>query len=437
MDISGISTSLNTQGSVTSWPARSEIQPLGQDRQAVEEPREQAPVARGRRGLALGILKQELRVALKAHFHARFAASAPSYIEAQNPESPDDVAGEALGAAKQLVAESPTNAAKSLIAFRARVQETATYVRETVGPNDDASEIDDVVTKVDAGLDELEGEVARFRESSASVLAVDSLSKQRSTIQIRTQEGDVVRFSLKRVDSMSASDVAYTDGEMSATATEVAVSSRSRMVMKVEGDLNESELAAIRNVFDQAEMIANEFFGGDIGAAFNVAQGFEFDTEQLARVNMRFRMREASSVTYAESVRSIPDAPKEPRPRMPPEVERPAQVAPSPVGRPVVVKEVPEVRVPEQVGEDKPIGSPRTSSLDDFLDTLRAFLRSVGEGFGNTSGEAKVNYHYSESFKLEVLKAVLHTVAPGEVMHAANNAATVIDSIAESSADSA
>ena len=117
MDISGISTSLNTQGTVTSWPARSEIQPLGQDRQAVEEPREQAPVARGRRGLALGILKQELRVALKAHFHARFTASAPSYIEAQNPESPDDVAGEALGAAKQLVAESPTNAAKSLISF--------------------------------------------------------------------------------------------------------------------------------------------------------------------------------------------------------------------------------------------------------------------------------------------------------------------------------
>jgi len=463
MDISGISTSLNTQGSVTSWPARSEIQPLGQDRQAVEEPREQAPVARGRRGLALGILKHELRVALKAHFHARFAASAPSYIEAQNPESPDDVAGEALGAAKQLVAESPTNAAKSLIAFRARVQETATYVRETVGPNDDASEIDDVVTKVDAGLDELEGEVARFRESSASVLAVDSLSKQRSTIQIRTQEGDVVRFSLKRVDSMSASDVAYTDGEMSATATEVAVSSRSRMVMKVEGDLNESELAAIRNVFDQAEMIANEFFGGDIGAAFNVAQGFEFDTEQLARVNMRFRMRQISSVAYAASASAAPLPAPQASPLTTPEkpIVTASEVRGAPEPAPVIAPEKPIVTVPDArvapepytlpvikdpAAETQSIGQPvqadaaallEPSSLEDFLDTLRAFLRSVGEGFGNTSGEAKVNYHYSESFKLEVLKAVLHTVAPGEVMHAANNAATVIDSIAESSADSA
>ena len=66
------------------------------------------------------------------------------------------------------------------------MEETASYVRETVGDYDDAAEVDDAVAKVDQGLSKLEDEVAANRESSASILVVDTRSKQRSTIQIRT-----------------------------------------------------------------------------------------------------------------------------------------------------------------------------------------------------------------------------------------------------------
>lgn len=434
MEISGTSTSLNSAGPVSS-PARGELQPV--DQKTSEAPRERG--VRGRRGLALGILKQELA----AWFKARY-----SLDHVQAPATTDDVADETLGAARQVVAESPPTAAKSLISFRAKVEQAASYVREVIGA--DGRDIDNVVAKVGEGLDELENEVANYRESSASVLSVDTRSKQRSTIQIRTQEGDIVKFSLKRVDSMSATDVAYADGEVSLTSTEVSVSSRSRMMMRVEGDLNEAEMAAIQNVFAQAEMIADEFFGGDIGAAFNVAQGFEFDTDQLARVNMRFKMREMTNIAYAESVRAIPAAEFDPPPVMaqpappvtlppaatspvttPPAVEAPTRVEPAPVDKPAVLETVPET-------DESPDLEPAPSLLDisvleKFLETLSVFLRSVGEGF--VTSESGFRYHYSESFKLEMLKAVLHTVAPDDAVEASDNAAVVIDGVIEPAAE--
>ena len=437
MDISGVSTSLNTAGQVSS-PTRGELQHWWQDKTSRGTSR---AWLRGRRGLALGIFKQEL--ALKAWFKARHSLG---HVEA--PVSTNNVADETLGAARQLVAESPSTAAKSLISFKARVEQAASYVREVIGSGDDGHEIDDVLAKVDAGLDELENDVASYRESSASVLSVDTRSRQRSTIQIRTQEGDVVRFSLKRVDSMSATDVAYSDAEMSVTSTEVSVSSRSRMMMTVEGDLNDAELAAIQNVFAQAEMIADEFFEGDIGAAFNVAQGFEFDTEQLARVNMRFRMREATSIAYAETKPTIPVGRIDPPVVALSEVESPAAVesptklsaeaAPEPQPLPLYevpngVFEVKPVEQPEADSSASPLGA---SALENFLDALGVFLRSVGEGFANGNTESSFRYHYSESFKLEMLKAVLHTVAPSDSLDAADNATKLIDGISEPSVES-
>lgn len=393
---------------------------------------------RGRRGLAMDVFRQELRMALKAQFKMKFVASQQGYSALQEPASPDDVAEEALGSARQLVSEAPPKAAQSLISFRAKVQETASYVRETVRGPGDIEDVDRVVARVGEGLDGLENEVASNRESSASVLAVDTRSRQRSTIRIRTQEGDVVKLSLKRTENLSGTDVAVSDGNGSVTTTEVAVSSRSRMMLKVEGDLNESELAAIKNVFAKAEQIADEFFDGDIGAAFSLAQGFEFDTEQLARVNMRFKMREVSNITYTESVRPAVLPPAETPAAAAPESLRPAVPEGRPLqGPPVLAAREPIVApaAPESVSRPVAPESSLPSALDlesalaSFFDALGAFLQSVGEGFEVERGSGSFTYHYSESFKLNLLKAVVNTIAPGALDDAAANAEALIDSV--------
>ncbi len=383
---------------------------------------------------ALGAFHQELRTSLKFEFKARFSMQQQGYASVLDAASSDDVAQDALQTAKQLTAESPTTAAKSLISFKAKVHETASYVRETVGA-DDFSEVDDAVAKVDAGLAKLEDEVANSRESSASILEVDTRTKQRSTIRIRTQEGDVVKLSLRRTDSLSATDQAQSDGENSSTSTEVSVSSRSRMMVKVEGDLNESERAAIQNVFAQAEQIANDFFGGDLQAAFASAEGFEFDSEQLARVNMRFRMQQHTAISYQES-RSTPRLDADPKPvSIGPAPETPVVEA-APIASPDVMPPefaaTPEVVATDVAEESAPVTS---NGFSSFIESVSNFLRAVGEGFSDSSGKQSFRMHYSESIKLEFLKAVFHTVAPEESEGAAATAESVIDQMLEVSGE--
>jgi len=228
-------------------------------------------------------------------------------------------------------------------------------------------------------------------------------------------------FGLKQVGSLSAADVVATDGNSVTTSTEVAVSGRSRMLLNVEGDLNASEFAAIQNVFAQAEQIANEFFGGDIVAAFDLAQGFEFDTQQLARVNMRFKLDQESNISYAETVRPVIAAPGT---AALPATEAVRANSPAPVAVPTAAE------VPAAANQVDEITPPQSSALSGFFDALSTFLRSVGEGFEAGSSSGSFSFHYSESFKLELLKAVIHTVAPDESTAAAASAGTLIDAVA-------
>lgn len=439
MEISGVSTSLNTQ-TLASTATRSELQPLAKDEPASELRREDLRGLRGRRGLALGILKQELRAALKSFFSAQLAGTSTAYESTRDADSPDAVADEVLGAAKQVVAAAPTSAAESLTSLQSAVVETTGYVRETVGAvTDDVDDIDIATAKIDEGLDELSNEVANYRESTAAVLAVDTSTRERSTIQIRTQEGDFVKLYLRRVDNMSATDISYTDGEMSFTSTEVALSSRSRTMLQVKGDLNEAETAAIQNVFAQAEVIADEFFGGDVGAAFNSMQSTQFDTEQLARVDLRFRRQEITSGTYVRVAAAVPESNDLAAPTVT-AVEGSAAGAPEAVAAlDVEAQPVTAAATAAQAdaGKDSPIADNAAappsvfSAMADFLDTLSAFLRTVGEGFEAESSSVNYTYHYSESFKLNLLKAVMNTVAPDDAGNAVANAELVIDGVTE------
>lgn len=440
MDISGVSTSLNTQ-TLASTATRSELQPLARDEPATELRREDLRGLRGRRGLALGILKQELRAALKSFFNAQFVAISAAYESSRGTDSPDVVADEVLGAARQIVAAAPVDATESLASLQSTVAETAGNVRETVGAeSDDVDNIDVATAKIDEGLNDLGNEVANYRESTAAVLAVDTSTRERSTIRIRTQEGDFVKLYLRRVDNMSATDVAYSDGEMSFTSTELALSSHSRTMLQVKGDLNEAETAAIRNVFAQAEMIAEEFFDGDVGAAFNSMQSTQFDTEQLARVDLRFRGQEITSGAYVQVTTAAPESGDLEAPIVTavegsgasaPETSAALDVEAQPGAEEAAAAQ------PEGAANDSPIADDAAtppsvfSTMADFLDTLSAFLRTVGDGFKAESSSVNYTYHYSESFKLNLLKAVVNTVAPEDAGNAVANAELVIDSVTE------
>ncbi|MEQ8663047.1 MAG: hypothetical protein RLW62_19705, partial [Gammaproteobacteria bacterium] len=168
------------------------------------------------------------------------------------------------------------------------------------------TELDGVVAGIDDGLSALATETAGNRASSASVLAVDVTSRQRSTIRIQTQEGDLVMLDLRRRDTLSARSAAVSDGagaSASASATTLELSSRSKLRVSVEGHLNEAELGAIRDVLAQAEKVADGLFDAGSGAPTPLA----IDTTQLAAVDLRIRARQTTSITLAE-MRAAPAA---------------------------------------------------------------------------------------------------------------------------------
>lgn len=389
-------------------------------------------------GRALNALRVEIRQALSARFQMSFLTAPSAFGDNSGELAPGDVAAETLGAASQIAAQSPLKASDKLAQLREKVDNAANDVRNTLN-DDDHDDMDNAVSRVSEGLGELEEDAARNTVSTASVLSAETKIKQRSTIRIRTQEGDIVRFDLRRVESMSVEDVAMSDGDTSFSSTEIEFSSRSRMVLRVKGDLNEAEQAAIQNVFQQAEAIADEFFNGDLAAAFDMASSLEYDVDQLSKVNMRFRERQVSNTSYAAIRVATPAPAPEPVATTDP-VSGPASVAPVPIDVPVeqgrsVVNEVTPVSLAAELEEPaaNPAAAPEVAtSFDDaignFMQMLSTFLRSVNEGFEIESGSSR--YYHSESFKLEILKSVFQVSAPDESGEAANTAATVIDAVA-------
>ena len=438
MQINQLATS-NLLGTTTRQPlsqAADVVRP-GARRTDAAEVQPAAQNARQARRSALSILSREIRAVLAASFRIGIRSGLPGYSATSEPQSAANVANEALRAGKAIAGRAPLDAGRSLDDLRRKVESAAEDVRDIVGDDDD--DLEDAMSLIGAGLDDQEEDAAKNVVSSASVLSYESRLKQRSTIRIRTQEGDIVRLDLKRVEKMSASDVAVTDGNVSLSSTEVELSSRTRMMLRVNGDLNEAEFAAIQNVFAQAESIAQEFFGGDLAKAFDMAAGIEFDTEQLSKVRVRFREQLDTALSFTSLRTVMPEAVALPEPAPAPVIG----VKPEPIPTILPVDEAaPDVVAPKasEVQDDAESSSEAGSAnaaaeapvaegaIDGFLRLLGDFLRSVNEGFELESGSSR--YFYSESFKLGILKAVLEFSAPDNSRKAAENAAAFIDPVA-------
>lgn len=483
MDIAGTATT-SLYGSSTSQQTQSLKQvfksaPVAET--AAAEPAREGAKALGRaEGFALGALRQEIRGALINKFSVAFPSAVGGYEQAA--PTPSDVAGDALAAAGQVVKSAPLDAGAALKQLRDDVAEAGDKVRDVL-EEDDLDDVEDAMARIGKGLDKADDDAARNTVSSASFLSAESTLRQRSTIKIRTQEGDVVKLDLRRRESFSAEDVSLRGPEGSFTSTEVSVSSRSRLAFTVKGDINEKEFAAIKGVFERAESIAADFFGGDLAKAFDAASSLDYDSEQLARVSLRLRERETTRVNFAQigvfqpAVEAGPEAPPAEEPRV--VLRAPRAVAPSPPADAIdaaAATEAPaDVRArtagigatPADPGkaaaaieavavteasvassaQTTPVGStPSDASeaaaetgapaaaeppeagnpIDAFAEMLGSFLRSTLEGFGNGGDQ---RFFFGESFRLNILKTVVSVGAPEGAEQAAETAGKLIDAV--------
>ncbi len=146
--------------------------------------------------------------------------------------------------------------------------------------------------------------VAQMTGVEASYQYSESMS-----LQLTTREGDTVSIDFRQLYSeyqsyrseqaavAGPSGVRYFESKeaMESTAFE------ERFAFSVNGDLNEDELNAIFDVFEQVDQLANSFFDGDIEKALAQAVELEIDFGQLQSFQLNLTQTESRAVSYQQA----------------------------------------------------------------------------------------------------------------------------------------
>jgi hypothetical protein len=263
-------------------------------------------------------------------------------------------------------------------------------------------------------------------DSSAATLRYRR--SERTALYIETQEGDVVRLKIKVRDAVDATASTATDGDTQLAELSVSARSSVRISFHVEGDLNADELAAIRSVVEQTGTLAEDFFAGDLPAAFAAAQALDIDGSELAKVGLRLSVRE--HLTYSGP--ALPRPAPTPTPAEPPVATLPAPaetVEPTPEVAAAPAEEVsPEVTDPApalptaETGAETPPTSAQTpaptvapvSVAGQALAVIADFVQQLLDTLGappEPEDDAGTTPSLQLSLKLRIFQATVFNLA--------------------------
>jgi|GEM_PF-1165721 len=128
------------------------------------------------------------------------------------------------------------------------------------------------------------------------------------SLQLTTQEGDKVTLDFRQMYAEYQSYKEQQQGEQgpqgvryfeSREAMEMTAFEE-RFAFSVEGDLNEDELAAVFNVFEQVDSLANTFYEGDMEAALQKAMDLNIDYSQLQNMSLNLTQSSVEVTRYKQ-----------------------------------------------------------------------------------------------------------------------------------------
>lgn len=175
-----------------------------------------------------------------------------------------------------------------------------------------AEDIDATYDKIQSGLDDLASglntPVPSGNSGSAAVAAYSERFAARAEtfdMQVTTRDGDRLSISVASASaSWSQSSVAAaSNGNGSA----VVASSQSGSLqiggwqVSVEGELDEEELAALKDLFGQVQDLSGKFYAGDLSGAFDRAMQLDMDGSQLASMSLHLTQTSVRQATDAYS----------------------------------------------------------------------------------------------------------------------------------------
>ena len=275
-------------------------------------------------------------------------------------------------------------------------------------------------------LQSAEGRAPEVRpvETEASAASLRYRRSEKTTLQIRTQEGDVVRIKFQARESLRVKAERGGEADPESTELELSARSSSKLSIKTQGHLNAGELAAIRDAVDQATQIADGFFAGDLQAAFETASAFDVDGEQLARVKLKLRVRERVAYT-AQGFTSVQakigpgegkdtEAPSRPELATTP-VAVPQADPGDPVGTaPPTTESAGAAPAPTEISEEMPVAGPETGAdppaLFNVLQAIGDFLGLILDPLSAVGGERSADSLHL-SLKIRIVQSTILTLS--------------------------
>ncbi|MEH6472030.1 MAG: DUF5610 domain-containing protein [Halopseudomonas sp.] len=171
-----------------------------------------------------------------------------------------------------------------------------------------SANIDDTLKQTMSGLEGLAPSAVQqsFGGSRTSVLAAERYQAAETlSLKVTTQDGDEVTIKFDKQSDYQSSFGGYADSSGSAVSFSVDRSESSNYRFSVEGDLDDDEIDALQDLIKDVNEIADDFFDGDVQAAFDQASEFRMDKTELASMNLQLtRSARYTAVSAYEQVQN-------------------------------------------------------------------------------------------------------------------------------------
>lgn len=258
------------------------------------------------------VLNQQILATLNEHLEINGAARIETLDASEF--TPEKVADRILG-----FIGAALNMAKSKGADEEKLQEIMAQVRKGVEEGfkeargileglgilkgEIKANADKTYDLIQQGLDRLEGKspepVAAPQSSESLQIATSNQQGRSLSLQVRTQDGDVVTLNIESIRSQSQNLSYAQNGSGFQFSTSQQTQSRDSIQYSVEGDLNEGEQQALAELIDRVDQFSNKFFEGDISNILQHVSDLGFDEGEIAGFSLSLTQIETSSASLA------------------------------------------------------------------------------------------------------------------------------------------
>ncbi len=187
-----------------------------------------------------------------------------------------------------------------------------------------AADLTETRDLVRSGLDGMEpgraGETvvaAPVRELASYQRQVRAVETESLQLEVRTRDGDRVRIQLESVDAFRSDEsilhAAGAGGSLTQAQFSASRLSSERFSIRIEGNLDEDERAALEDLLGRVDRLADQFFDGDAQLALQQALELGYDRDEIAGFSLRLTATDVRQVseTYRR-VQALGDGPELP-----------------------------------------------------------------------------------------------------------------------------